>query len=348
MNNNGVNGVSRRGFLMGSLGSSLVITAAGTTGLVLRTSPSYAADTFVSDVTGSYSFEDAATGCVVDVSVANGVRRIRSNGIPNHSTGQFPNSSNPNAISAQDYDYSFPSSPSQGKSAETYTIPQPFGIAVNGVLFDPLAAEWYNSDRNSGWSYNALGSGIDLGLDENDAHVQPTGAYHYHGIPDGLVDTISRKGHSPLIGWAGDGFPIYLDRGYKKPRNRKSGLTRLTSSYQLKSGTRPSGPGGRYNGDYNEDYEYIEGSGDLDAANGRFQKTPEFPKGTYAYILTKDYPVIPRAFIGSIADSFVKSGGGAAGNGPTNGQPGAPSGGQPGPGGQRPQGAPGRPRPPRA
>ena len=307
--------VSRRGFLLGGLGSTLAVTATGTTGLVLRASPSYAAETFVADVTGSYEFEDPATGCSVQVTVGNGVRRIRANGLPNHSTGQFPNSDNPNAISAQNYDYSFPTSPIKNGEFVSLSIPQPFGIAVNGVLFDPLAAEWFNNNPNSGWSENALSPHVDLGLDENDAHVQPTGAYHYHGIPDGLVDTISRKGHSPLIGWAGDGFPIYLDRGYKKPRNRESGLKRLKSSYRLRSGIRPDGPGGPFDGKYNEDYEYIKGAGDLYSANGRFQKTPEFPNGTYCYILTRDYPVIPRAFVAEISTSFVKSGGAGGGGG---------------------------------
>ena len=32
-------------------------------------------------------------------------RYVTSNGIPEHETGQFPNSGNPNAISAQDHSY---------------------------------------------------------------------------------------------------------------------------------------------------------------------------------------------------------------------------------------------------
>ena len=99
---------------------------------------------------------------------------------------------------------------------------------------------------------------VDLGLDDNEAHVQPTGAYRYRGIPSGLVDTVSRKEHSPLIGWAGDGFPIYLDRGYIKPRNRKSGLLRLKTSFKLRSETRPDGPSGPFDGKYNEDQKKMK------------------------------------------------------------------------------------------
>jgi hypothetical protein len=40
----------------------------------------------------------------------------------------------------------------------------------------------------------------------------------------------------------------------------------------------------------------------LDECNGRFTVTPEFPNGTYAYFLTRDWPVIPRAFRGKPTD----------------------------------------------
>jgi hypothetical protein len=300
-------GVSRRGFLQGSLGAALTVTALGTTGLTLNASSARAAGTFVADVMGNYAFTDVKTGCRVTVSVANGVRRISANGLPNHATGAFPNAHNPNSISQQRYDYSIPTSPKKTSTGVPFGIPQPFGIGVNGVIFDPIAAEYYKGDRNSGWNYNALGGGIDLGLDSNNAHLQPTGAYHYHGLPTGLDDSVMRSGHSPLVGWAGDGFPIYLNRAYKNPKKAGSGFVSLRSSYKLKSGTRPSGPGGTYNGDFVEDYQYVAGSGELDAANGRFQVTPEYPKGTYCYILTSTFPNIPRAFVGSIASSFVKS-----------------------------------------
>jgi hypothetical protein len=307
--------VSRRGFLLGSLASAITVTAGGATGLLLATGPARADETFVADVTGSYAFRDAASGCRVSVMVRNGTRRIRSNGLPNHATGSFPNANNPNTISSQNYDYSLPTSPKRQSGIESYSLPQPFGIAVNGVLFDPLAAEWFNRDPRSGWSYDAMGGGISLGLDVNHAHVQPTGAYHYHGTPTGLAEVLGGGRHSPLVGWAGDGFPIYLNRGYRKPGSKSSGVKALRSSYVLKSGTRGSGPGGDHDGTFNEDWEYRRGTGDLDAANGRFQVTPEFPRGTYCYILTSTFPVIPRAFRGAIATTFVKSGPAGAGPG---------------------------------
>ena len=303
--------VNRRGFLLGSLGSALTVTSGGLTGLILSSEPSAAASKFVVNVLGNYSFTDTATGCKVVVTVKNGIRRIVSNGIPNHKTGAFPNSGNPNKISAQSQDFSLPTSPKKGLDVAVASASS--GIAINGVLFDPATAEHYNNDPSSGWNLEAFNSLRSVGLDFNNAHVQPTGAYHYHGTPVGLEKLVTKTGHSSLIGWSADGFPMYLDRGYSKATDKKSAVKTLKSSYQLKKGTRPSGPGGSYTGDYTQDWEYIEGSGDLDAANGRVQVTPEFPKGTYCYIVTTTFPLIARRFVGTVVSSFVKSGPGGGG-----------------------------------
>ena len=152
---------------------------------------------------------------------------------------------------------------------------------------------------SSGWNYCALGGSIGLGLDENHAHVQPTGAYHYHGLPTGLLDhlNLTKGEHSPLIGWAADGYPIYALYGYAKKGSNN--IIEHTSSYRLKKGNRPTssnGPSGKYDGTFVEDYVYQKGLGTLDECNGCFVHTPEFPQGTYAFFLTENWPVIPRAF----------------------------------------------------
>ena len=51
-----------------------------------------------------------------------------------------------------------------------------FGVALNGVPFDPGTAEYWENDRSSDWRYDALSGKINLGLDQNNAHVQPNGA----------------------------------------------------------------------------------------------------------------------------------------------------------------------------
>lgn len=300
--------LSRRGFLLAGLAGALGVTAAGTTAVLAQARPSWAADRVLVDVTGDYSLVDATTGTEVVVTVRNGVRRIRANGLPNHGTGRFPNAHNPNTISAQSYDFSLPVRPERADVFTPYDLPQPFGIAVNGVLFDPLANEFWRGDRASGWQYDALGGGIDLGLDTSNAHVQPTGAYHYHGVPTGLASSLPSRRHGPLVGWAGDGFPIYLARGYRKATDPSSGVVALTPSYALRRGTRAGGPGGDYDGTYVQDWRFVRGRGDLDKANGRYGVTPEYPKGTYYYVLTDAFPMIPRRFAGTLAPSFARTG----------------------------------------
>ena len=204
---------------------------------------------------------------------------------------------------------------------------QPFGIAVNGVVFDPGANEWWNHDRNSGWQVEPMTSEFKLGIDQNNAHVQPNGAYHYHGIPSGLLARLSGgKEKIVLLGWSADGFPIYGPWGHSAPGDPASPLKKLKASYRLKSGLRPNGPEGTYDGSYVQDWEYAAGSGDLDECNGRSGVTPEFPNGTYHYCLTEGWPFIPRNHRGTPDDSFKRKGppGGPRGFGPPGGPPGPP------------------------
>ena len=106
------------------------------------------------------------------------MRIIRSNGIPQHDVGAFPNRGNPNAISPQNHDYRVPMNPVAANAHVPMSRGMSFGVALNGVPFDPGTAEYWQNDRNSGWRYEALSGKINLGLDQNNAHVQPNGAYH--------------------------------------------------------------------------------------------------------------------------------------------------------------------------
>ena len=217
----------------------------------------------------------------------------------------------------------------------------PFGVAINGVPFDPGAAEFYNHDPSSGWQYEAMALGPRLGLDQNNAHVQPNGAYHYHGPPIGLLNRLAQSPKPVLLGYAADGFPIYGPYGHSDPNNAQSSLQKLTSSYRVKAGSRPDGPGGAYDGLFVQDYEYSEGLGDLDDCNGRFGVTTEYPKGTYHYVITDTYPYISRRLKGSPDPSFQRRGGPGRGSGPGFGPPGGPGFGPPGGPGFGPPGSPG-------
>lgn len=270
-------------------------------------------------VTAGTPAPDAATPHV-HVTEANGYRYIVSDGLPNHATGQFPNRGNPNTIQLQYYRFRVPLNPVAAARPEAMDR-MLFGVALNGVPFDPGTAEYWYGDPN--WRYEALSGKINLGLDFSNAHVQPNGAYHYHGEPEGLVATLGKNEAMQLVGYAADGFPIYNSLGYRNPNDPASGLVALRSSWRLKPGERRDGPGGPHDGTFVQDYEYVAGSGDLDECNGRQGVTPEFPGGTYYYVITDTFPFIPRYFRGTPDDSFRRKGPPQGGGG-RRGGPGGP------------------------
>ena len=120
---------------------------------------------------------------------------VESNAIPEHKVGAFPSRGNPNKIREQALKFTLPLNPTPAKEPiplhnESGRGPPntPFGIALNGVLFDPGTAEFYMGDRLADWNYEALGGAVLLGLDENHGHVQPNGSYHYHGLPTAFLN----------------------------------------------------------------------------------------------------------------------------------------------------------------
>jgi len=88
--------------------------------------------------------------------------------------------------------------------------------------------------------------------------------------------------HSPIIGWAYDGNPIYGAYGYTDPSDINSGIKVLSSGYVTSTIDISDRPSGFPAGFFTEDYKFTS-SGDLDEHNGRYEKTPEFPNGVYAY-----------------------------------------------------------------
>ena len=88
--------------------------------------------------------------------------------------------------------------------------------------------------------------------------------------------------HSPIIGYAYDGHPIYGPYGFSDPLDTSSGVRILETGYKLDSSIVEDRPEGFADGFFIEDYTY-DATGDLDIHNTRFCKTPEYPNGTYAY-----------------------------------------------------------------
>ncbi len=266
----------------------------------------------------------AAFPARVTIEVRGDYRYIVSNGIPDHEPGRFPNPGNPNTIAEQKYEFRVPLHPKESETSRR-AGPILFGVALNGVPFDPGTAELWNG--NFAWRYEAINGGINLGLDRHNAHVQPGGKYHYHSLPTELIDKISvDKQKTVLVGYAADGFPIYSQYGYNDLKDVKSGVRKMQSGYKLKQGDRPaSGPPGKYDGRFGADWEYVKGAGDLDACNGRIGATPEYPEGIYHYYITEEFPFIARQFKGEPDPSFQKKDGPP--RGPRPGPPGGPPGG---------------------
>ncbi|CAN5257522.1 hypothetical protein BH11PLA2_BH11PLA2_11150 [soil metagenome] len=213
------------------------------------------------------------------------------------------------------------------------------------------------SGKGSGyWNRDAL-VGEGATLDHAKAHQPQSGEYHYHTEPTALraqlrdniafhgtrsvtfpsdpnvivtaangdtdqyAEYTNERHHSPILGYALDGYPIYGPYGYSDGTSQGSAIVPVTSSYRLRNITvRQSLPGfaakakfgdavalnanGEYAltaanygpavnatyplGTFIEDYEYVAGLGMLDMYNTRFTKTPEYPNGTVAYFTTLD------------------------------------------------------------
>ena len=91
-------------------------------------------------------------------------------------------------------------------------------------------------------------------------------------------------GHSPIIGWAYDGNPIYGPYGYENSDDSNSAIRLLDTGYDLNTNIVANRPPSFAGGFFVEDFEFND-SGDLDESNGRFCKTPDYPNGVYAYFV---------------------------------------------------------------
>lgn len=224
---------------------------------------------------------------------------VTCNSIPGYDIG--PWNTNPNIPTAQGFTFRITRQPQLATGAFDATPLGQIGVFRNGVsIFNAKDGMSYN---NQGvWERNALvfeGASFDQCL----GHPGPHGDYHLHVSPNCLYDQQQTAVHSPLIGHAFDGFPIYGAFAHDQP-DGSGGIVRMRSSYRMRSMAQRSslpdgttlqtaqyGPaiGGAYPlGAFLQDFEYVEGLGHLDAHNGRFCVTPDHPEGTYTYFVTLD------------------------------------------------------------
>lgn len=151
----------------------------------------------------SYHIKDSNKDGIDNVRLSHDAQSliIQSQGYPNHPTAKFPNSGNPNTIQVQDFHFRLPLEP---KVASKITrVPMgPIGMALNGVVF-------FNPFEAGGM--NAVEGYSEVWLDSCCGHPQQHGVYHYHKYPSCVKSPFPDDGkqHSPVIGFAWDGFPIY-------------------------------------------------------------------------------------------------------------------------------------------
>jgi|GEM_PF-645882 len=244
---------------------------------------------------------------------------VNATGIPSYTIGPWPG--NPGQATNQNYLFKFTRNPAQNTGTPTATGLGNIGVWKNGAtLFNAKDAFSYNSQGK--WNQNAIvveGSSFD----NCEGHPNQNGTYHHHLNPTCLYNDRDSTAHSPLLGYAFDGFPIYGAYGYTNT-NGTGAIKSMKTSYRERSITQrttlPDGtvlPASQYGpavstqyplGYYIEDFQYVAGSGDLDEHNGRFCVTPEYPGGTYAYFITLNtfyeaaYPyIIGPTYYGVIA-----------------------------------------------
>ena len=277
---------------------------------------------------GAYTLMDTDFGTEVVMTIDGTARTMSSNALANHEVGEFPRAGNPNTISEQDNTYTFPIDPTFGGNAAFAREP---GIAINGVKFEPQTAERVSCETGEEYSIEAIQDVLDLGLDFNNAHVQPTGAYHYHAVADNLVEVFDEGSDLVHVGFAKDGFLMYYSKsGVFKPSYGLAGGYRSGTDCTYNSpgvtidtdleGTKPDGT-------YVTDWSYTQGVGDLDECNG------VEVSGQYVYLITDEYPYIPRCLMGEFTEERQGGGAGQAGEPGAGGPPGGPD-------GERPSGAP--------
>ena len=277
---------------------------------------------------------------------------VSATGIPAYITGPFQDG-NPSLATAQNKIFSLPLTPTQNTGTATATTGGNIGIFINGVaLFDYRDGFAWNNATSSlcggpgnsacpggptatqAWNRDAIPA-EKAGFDCSKAHPA-MGNYHHHQNPsafnldlqvlstvcntypsDGLY-AINPSVHSPLLGFAYDGFPIYGAYAYTNV-NGTGAIARMKSSYQLSTNTtRTNGPAVSstyFNGYFREDYVFVSNSSDptyLDIHNGRFCVTPEYPSGIYCYFTTVDanynsaYPyVVGPTFYGNKVGTTV-------------------------------------------
>lgn len=258
-----------------------VVALAGGCGAAASSAPG---STSATTTTG---IKAAKWGSNVTVTYTSTKLRFRSNGLPNHPRlAQYavPNAgiviptqktahvmTDPTRV--HNYDYSIPLKPTWS-STTTPTSLGSIGVMISGApIFNPYEADNKTVAMASNFTIkNSAGHAVPF-VDSCAGHPTPLpgGQYHYHGLPACVAAKVDTgSGPSHIIGVAFDGYPIY---GERDMNGNKISLSKL------------------------------------DKCNGITSPTPEFPSGTYHYVLTSSPSAQSsiRCFHGVVDKSLIQA-----------------------------------------
>lgn len=278
----------------------------------------------------STPINDTYTANVQSVQYSSNFVYATTQGIPSYVVGPYLDG-NINQAGNQNAIFKFPLNPVQNTDTAVSTPMGNIGVFINGVAMFNCSdgVSWKNSTSSfAGGPLGGAGDGVwnrdaivyeKAGFDCSKGHPAGTN-YHHHQNPsafdldlnvisticnlydaDGLY-AIDSTVHSPLIGFAYDGFPVYGAYAYKNT-DGTGGIVRMKSSWTLRNITVrntlytgasvTAGPNVSTTyplGSFKEDYGFTAPTAPdyLDIHNGRFCKTPEYPNGIYCYFATVD------------------------------------------------------------
>ncbi len=243
------------------------------------------------------------------------VLTITGNGLPTPVlSGTFPNSDNSNTITSYTFSHNFTYRGGDDTVASG-TLPVGIvGISANGVaIYNASGGPDGTPPQGFNWVGSATNTAVDFGEDNCGGYPETTGQYHYrdshflncwkanqvmsnyndyYGSTQYQSDNMRHPdGHSKIIGFCFDGYPIYGPYGYDNPSDNTSAVKIMVTGYKMRDQiavNRPAYDSTYPKGAFIQDYEYnadITGR-NLDAYNGRYCHTPEFPNGTFAYFMS--------------------------------------------------------------
>lgn len=249
-----------------------------------------------SNIVGQYQTNSFASVDGLSVSYDNTHVYVNTTGRLNHSVDLPVGPAGEYLVTEQNLSYGIPSLTSVLHPTVPISMePGAVAVAVNGVTVMNIRGTDTWSEQGE-WHYDLSQRGNVSGELNTES-----GLYYYYQIPSSALglESWDSEVHSPIIGWAFDGLPIYGPYGYRNYDANgaviDASITNIRSSFELRSGLRSTGPGGAHTGVFVEDYEYSSTLANEPARADRFNRR---------YGVTPDSPTTPIHFyVQTIDDS---------------------------------------------